>query len=261
MAKRKTTPAQPPKKPILQRLFPNRKKPIRRPEEKLTYLVKELPLLKVTAAVLLYQGGKVLLNELNDSSEDPIDTKLTTVIPKNIPIPITKFFDSTVGEWKDLEFFSDDLTYVQKGTEIPIPIAPTDNFPVMLRLMSPNKIAEYLHTVFTGDVYPDDATNQEHCLLMNILFSMIYRYNNAQLRAIYNAFLLAYNENLADWLRTETNYLFSDWLITPYERTVLAVRSRLGTAGALQKQGQPKKKGNLTAPLLAVAAGIYIVRN
>ncbi|NNE33323.1 MAG: hypothetical protein HKN40_13245 [Winogradskyella sp.] len=261
MAKKKTTPAVQPKKPILQRLFPSRKKPIRRPEEKFTYLVKELPLLKVTAAVLLYQGGKILLNELNDSSDDPIDTKLTTVIPKNIPIPITKFFDSTVGEWKDLEFFSDNLTYVQKGTEIPIPIAPTDSFPVMLRLMSPNKIAEYLHTVFTGDIYPDDATNQEHCLLMNILFSMIYKYNNAQLRAIYNAFLISYNENLADWLRTETNYLFSDWLITPYERTILAVRSRLGTAGALQKQGKPKKKGNLTAPLLAVAAGVYIVRN
>jgi hypothetical protein len=261
MAKKKTTPTVQPKKPILQRLFPNRKKPIRRPEEKFTYLVKELPLLKVTAAVLLYQGGKILLNELNDSSDDPIDTKLTTVIPKNIPIPITKFFDSTVGEWKDLEFFSDNLTYVKKGTETPIPIAPTDSFPVMLRLMSPNKIAEYLHSVFTGDIYPDDATNQEHCLLMNILFSMIYKYNNAQLRAIYNAFLISYNENLADWLRTETNYLFSDWLITPYERTILAVRSRLGTAGALQKQGKPKKRGNLTAPLLAVAAGVYIVRN
>lgn len=266
MARRKTTPAVPPKKPLSQRLFPNRKKSPRRPEEKLTYLLKETPLVKVAAAVLLYQGGKILLDDFNDESDNPTEDTLTTIIPKSVPIGIGNYFNHRVGEWVELTAwdFEDNLTFVSKGTTTPI---NTTGFPqsdpsLMLRLMSPNKIAEYLHSVFTGTIYPDDATNQEHCLLMNILYSMTYKYNNAQLRAIFNAFLIAYGENLAEFIRLETVYLFSDWAITPYERALQNVRSRLGTAGALKKQGgKSKSKNNLVLPIAAVAAGVYFVRN
>jgi len=263
MAAKKRTPPTPPKKPLVQRLFPNRKKSPRRPEEKLTYILKETPLVKVAAAYLLFEGGKILLKELTDDSEDPIEKTLPTIIPKSVPIGIYNYFNFRVGEWREPTVwdFEDNLDFFQKGTNILMPDARNSNPPVMLRLMSPNKIAEYLNSVFTGDVYPDDATNQEICLLMNIIYSMTYKYSNAQVRAIFNAYLNNFEENLSEFLRGETIYMFSDWDVRPFERAIQDLRSRLGTAGAYEQKGAEPKRKNLVLPLAAVATAVYFVRN
>jgi len=261
MARKKTQPA---KKPLSERLFPQRKKAPRRPEEKLTYLLKEVPLLKVTAAILLYQGARLAYDEFFDESEEPIETSLTTIIPKNVPLNIGRYFDSRVGEWKELTIwdFEDNLTFVQLRTNTPIKIDENSPSPTY-KLITPNKIAERIYSVFDGDVYPDDATSEETCDLMNLLYTMLYDMNNAQLRAIYNAFLGFYGENLAVFLQDNLKNVFSDWQIRPYERTIKDLIARLGAAGALKQKGQKQDKETKNAGKLIAGtiAAVYFLRN
>tara|TARA_Y100000114_G_C11722350_1_gene309144 strand:+ start:38 stop:826 length:789 start_codon:yes stop_codon:yes gene_type:complete len=262
MATRKKTTT--PRKPVLEQLFPQRKRPPRRPEEKFAYLLKETPLVKLAAAIILYQGGKGLYNFLSDKfrGQEPRLTKLTTIVPKNIPISIPLYFNSRVGEWREPTVwdFEDNLKFYSKSTgkilEVNGQVLPTGS-----SLMTPNKISEFLFNVFESDVWIDQASNEQICKLMNIFYAIIYSFSTAQNRAIFNSFLLDTGENLAKYLKDQL-YFTSDWTVTPFEVTIGAVYARLASDGALlPPKDRNKANFNILKPVAVIAFGIYLFRN
>lgn len=262
MATRKKTTT--PRKPVFEQLFPQRKRPPRRPEEKLTYLLKETPLVKLAAAIILYQGGKGLFDYLDDKfkNQEPRLKTLPTIVPKNVPIAIPRYFNSGVGEWREPTIFDfeDNLEFYSKSTgkilEINGQILPTGS-----SLMTPDKISEFIFNVFESDVWIDQANNDQICKLMNIFYAIIYKFTTAQNRAIFNSFLIDTGENLAKYLKDQL-YFTSDWTVTPFETTIGAIYARLASDGALLPPKEKQKANlNILKPVAIIAFGIYLFRN